>query len=874
MEEKKPTYTFFIVVVLAAIIFFSLGTWIFYNRVSRHFVNEVRTEQNLVVDRVVVNMQHYLARVHRLLESVLAFNPADSTDIKALTAAHFRLLWQISPEITHLAFISRDDDVYYTGKEGDFMPLGLTLDDIYEWQSFDQRLWQDIKDEKLHQRLSVLQRFVPELGKVVPVPIIIFIKRVVVNGKYAGIILVPYQFDFMFESFCRILAVKDRREIMIVDGHGMVVYSSLPGWRFKKFYPSYALASQEVVENDALRQRIAPENLPRVIASLAGRKPFYASLDITCKGKPRQYLASFRKMNMVEPDWTVIIATPKNQTNEMAWRILLPVLVVSLLVILLIAFFAFFVFHRLNHFAQENAIFKAGLVSSPDGVMVLDVQGRYLFVNQAYCEIVGARPEELLGSFFKVRDDLTRGLPTDIFARLDENGSWSGVVSYRKVGEKPVIEVSQSFSEIRLGGGLVGYLSHLNDISEEIRLKREVEVYSEFLHKEVERQTEVVLHSQKMETIGILAAGFAHDFNNLLASLHGNIELLEMALKPPSEPAARYIERIKRISSQAADLIRQILLVARRDIGCTETVTVAELIETVMVLVPPSLPAQISFECLDDTCDLKLKIDRAAIVQSFINLILNAGESFAPDQEDGWIKITAKAKFIDHYLSRRFNLAPDNWYCEFTIADNGVGIPPAMLGRIFDPFFSTKEWDYSKGTGLGLAIVYRTISNHDGTITVNSELGAGTSFIVYLPVSGENRRPGLPAVVKSETPPDLADRCILVVDDDEMLRDSVKILLEMNKVRVELAAAGAEGLRILEEKPVDLIILDLVMPQMSGEEFLERMRKLNYKVPVVIMTGTLNEGFRLSRKFPVILEVLEKPFTRNDLLQACSRMLV
>jgi len=873
MKERKQTYTFFMVVILTTILLFSFGTWLFYTRVSRHFVAEVRNEQNMVVDRVVVNMQNYLKRVHRILDSVLDFNPDNRSDIKGLTAARFRLLWQICPEITHLAFLSKEDDVYYTGKEGDFMPLGLTLDDIYEWQSFDRSLWKNIKDEKLHQRISVLQRFVPELGKVVPVPIIIFIKRVVVNGKFAGIILVPYQFDFMFESFCRSLAVEKRREIIIVDGHGMVVFSSLPGWRFEKFYPSYAVASDEVVEKKEFRTRIKPQALPRVIASLSNRKPFSASIEIPEKGRPHHYLATFRRMDMVSPDWTVIVATPQNKTNELAWRLLLPVLVASLLMILLITLFSFFVFRRLNRFAQENAIFKAGLVSSPDGVMVLDVQGRYIFVNQVYCEIVGARPEELLGTFFKVEKDLVKGLPSDIFAELDEHGSWRGVVSYRKVGEKPVVEVSQSFSEISLGGERVGFLSNLNDISEELRLKREVEVYSEFLHKEVERQTEVVLQSQKMETIGVLAAGFAHDFNNLLASLHGNIELLEMTISSSPEKAERYIERIKRISSQAADLIRQILLVARRDIGTTETVTVAELIEMVMVLVPPSLPAQISFECLDDSSDLKLKIDRAAIIQSFLNLILNAGESFAADQDDGWIRITAKAKFIDHYLSRRFNLAPDNWYCEFTIADNGVGIPPAMLGRIFDPFFSTKEWDYSKGTGLGLAIVYRTITNHDGTITVNSELGAGTSFIIYLPVAGRERPP-LPAVARPESSLKLENRRILVIDDDEMLRESVKILLELNDVQVELAADGEEGLQLLGKKSFDLIVLDLVMPKIGGEEFLEQMQKLNYKVPVVIMTGTLNEGFRLSRKFPVILEVLEKPFTRNALIQACSRMLV
>ncbi|NPA25356.1 MAG: response regulator, partial [Deltaproteobacteria bacterium] len=441
-----------------------------------------------------------------------------------------------------------------------------------------------------------------------------------------------------------------------------------------------------------------------------------------------------------------------------------------------------------------------------------------------------------------------------------------------KIGENPMVEVSQTFSEIRQGGVRVGYLSNLNDISEERRLKREVEVYSEYLHKEVERQTEVVLQSQKMETIGVLAAGFAHDFNNLLASLHGNIELLEMMVASSPDKAGRYIEKIRKISTQAAELIRQILLFARRDVGATEIITVEELIEAVMVLVPPSMPAQISYDCLEDSCDLKLKVAKTAIVQSILNLVLNAEESFAEGQEDAWIKITAKAKYIDHYLSQRLNLAPDNWYCEITIADNGVGIAPSMLGRIFDPFFSTKEWSYSKGTGLGLAIVYRTITNHDGTITVNSELGSGTSFIIYLPVAGKvGKTP--PVTARRDPSLNLKDRRILVVEDEELLRDSLKVLLELHGIKVELAAHGRQALQVLEKEFIDLIVLDLVMPEMGGEEFLEEMKKMNFKVPVLIMTGTLNEGFRISKQFPVVLEVLEKPFSRNDLIRACSRML-
>ncbi|MCD6429988.1 MAG: response regulator [Deltaproteobacteria bacterium] len=869
MENR--TYIQFVLMALVALMLFSVGGYIFYNRVSHHLSYEVQREQEMVADRITENLQSYLNRVRQTVDSTLDFIPYQVSDIKKLTAHRFKLLWKIYPEISHLAFLASDGEVYYTGEDGDFMPLGLPLQEVYEWQYFDYGLWNEIDDEKLHQRISVLMHYVPELGKVMPVPIIIFAKRVVVDGEYVGLVLVPYNFDFMFTTYCRSMVIEKRREIVVADSLGRVVFSSLPGLLLRDFYPAYGSSSDLLLEKSEQVLSLDKKELSLVVAALANRNSFSTTMKISSGGQNNTLLAAFQTMEMVTADWTVMVATPRTKADELAWRLLIPVILLCILMLLIIALFSFFMFRRLGRFAQENAIFKAGLASSADGVVVLDGQGRYLFVNRAYCEITGESAPELLGSFFQVEGEGVDGLPKNIFALVAEQGRWQDVVSYQKIGKKPV-EVSQNFSEIHRVARKVGYISNLHDISEERRLNREVKVYSEFLHKEVDRQTKVILQSQKMETVGILAAGFAHDFNNLLASMHGNIELLEMMLEKAPQKAGRYIKRIRQISIQAAELTRQILLFSRRDIGVTEAVAVADLVESVLVLVPPSLPAQISFDCLEDSCDLKLEVDRAAIVQTILNLVLNAGEAFAEDQENAQIKIISKAKFVDRYLAERLNLAPGNWYCEITVSDNGSGIPSAMMGKIFDPFFSTKEWSNKKGTGLSLAIAYRTIANHSGVITVNSELGVGSSFIVYLPAA-INPGKSLPSVPEREYSHDLNARKILVVEDEEPLRESLKVLLELHGARVESVANGKEALERLEAVSVDLIVLDLVMPEMGGEEFLSEMQIREIKIPVLVMTGTLNEGFRVSRLFPVVLEVVEKPFSQKQLLHLCSQML-
>ncbi len=872
------SYLKFIIIVVAALLIFSAAGYFSYDHFTRHSTLEVQMEQQVVAKRIVSNLENYLARVRQTVNSVLTFTPHQVDNISLVTSQRFRLLWDIYPEITHLIFLSSDNKVYYTGHDGDFIPLGLPLRDVYEWQHFAIDLWSENRDPGLHQYVTVLMKYVPELEKVMPVPMVIFTKRVEVEGKYVGLMLVPYQLDFIFDNYCRSMIVDKRRDIIVANCRGKVVFSSLSGLLYTNFYPAYGSPAADLFyEKKEPLVQLDKKQIPEVMAALSNRSPFSTTMKISVgedKSSPRDFLASFESLRLGTSGWTVMVATPSIKANELVWNLLLPIISLCILSLLLIVAISFFMLRRLDHFARESAIFKAGLVASVDGVIVLDYRGRYLFANQPYCEIIGVPQDEIVGAMFRKgpANVTAKGLPDDILAHLALRGRWQGIVSYRKVGKQPAHEVSQNFSEIYRDGNRVGYISSLHDISEERRLQREVEVYSDFLHKEVERQTEVIVQTQKMETVGILAAGFAHDFNNLLASIHGNIELLEMMIKSSPQKCSHYIEKLKQASLQAADLTGKIMLFSRRDVGGTEIMSVVELVESTLALVPPSIPVQIVCDYLEDSDEVKLDVNRSALVQSLLNLILNAVESFPADQSETRINVVAKVKFVDRYLGQRFNLIPGKWYCEITVSDNGSGIPPVMMKRIFDPFFSTKEWTNRKGTGLGLPIAYRTITNHNGIITVNSEVGAGSSFVIYLPVASGLKKELTPKLVE-EYSHDLKAKNILVIEDEEILRDSLKVLLELYGGRIKTTSHGREALTIIKESEIDLIILDLIMPGMSGEEFLAEMERENIKIPVLIMTGTVNEGFRVCKLFPVVMEVMEKPFSQKELLRCCGGLL-
>jgi len=374
-----------------------------------------------------------------------------------------------------------------------------------------------------------------------------------------------------------------------------------------------------------------------------------------------------------------------------------------------------------------------------------------------------------------------------------------------------------------------------------------------------------------METVGLLAAGFAHDFNNLLAGIYGNIQLLELSTAKESEKSRKYVAKLKDISNRAAELVRRILEFSRKDQGIAVNSSIGRIIHESVELASHSLPKNVSISFENDVEGSMAKVEKAQIMQVLMNIMINARDAIG-SHPDGHINIVSKQINLGKLAADRLNLKTAGHYVEISINDNGPGIPENLIDRVFDPFFSTKEWSNSKGTGIGLSIVYTVIHNYEGTVLIDSKEGQGTTFRIFLPCAdGAIIRTSDDA--ESEVMVQLENKTILVVDDEADVRDSLHDLLARHGSRVLLAENGRQGQEIIRKQSPDIVILDLNMPMMSGETLLSEMKEDMVAIPVVVMTGLSRDGYMMSVEFPLVKAVLQKPFNHRTLLHALSSAL-
>ena len=362
--------------------------------------------------------------------------------------------------------------------------------------------------------------------------------------------------------------------------------------------------------------------------------------------------------------------------------------------------------------------------------------------------------------------------------------------------------------------------------------------------------------AQKLESLGLLAGGVAHDFNNLLVGVIGNASLAQELL-PPDHAAAELLDGVIRTGQQAAHLTRQMLAYSGKGKFVVEALSLSALIPEMVGLVRPSISKKIALHLdLDD--DLPpVEADRGQLQQVFMNLALNAAEAIG--SHDGLITIKTGVQQVDDKYTRLHPeaaaLTPGRYVC-LEVRDTGCGMDDATKARIFDPFFSTKF----TGRGLGLAAVAGILRGHKGAISVATAPGKGSCFTVLFPAAARaaEERPaaaGLAAAKGSGT--------ILVVDDEKLVRDMVRRALERYGYTVLLADGGPSAIDLLKRHPSDiaLVVLDLSMPRMSGEEALPELRRIRPEIKVLVSSGysesetmTLFKGQRVSG-------FIQKPYT-------------
>jgi PAS domain S-box-containing protein len=370
---------------------------------------------------------------------------------------------------------------------------------------------------------------------------------------------------------------------------------------------------------------------------------------------------------------------------------------------------------------------------------------------------------------------------------------------------------------------------------------------------------ERVERTSRVESIGRLAGGVAHDFNNLLTAILGFGELAQTALQPGSQPYA-HLERLIEAAQRGAALVRQLLAFARQHPSRTEALDLNALIEGVVRLLPRLLGEPIEVQARLASDLPPVSVDASQIEQVLVNLAVNARDAMP---SGGRLLITTELQRVSAEQAKRHVDASPGEYCVLAVTDAGHGMRPEVTARVFEPFFTTKP--LGQGTGLGLSTCYVIARAHGGWIEVDSEPGRGSTFRVFLPRSKVE-----PRAVEQAAPERAIDgrgELLLVVEDDPAIRSLLATSLPALGYEVRLASDGEEALAAAgaTERPVDLLVTDLVMPRMGGRELARRLRAERPQLRVLFVSGYDAQGELLREPLGRGESFLAKPYTTAQL---------
>lgn len=382
---------------------------------------------------------------------------------------------------------------------------------------------------------------------------------------------------------------------------------------------------------------------------------------------------------------------------------------------------------------------------------------------------------------------------------------------------------------------------------------------------EEKRAEEAIFHTQKLESLGILAGGIAHDFNNLLASVLSENSLALLRLGQ-DEPARVNLGRAIQTIERAADLTRQLLAYTGKSQSKQVPLNLNSVIKENLLLLQSTIPRQVNL-VTNLAVDLpQIMADSGQIQQVVMNLILNAAEAY--DGLSGTVTVKTWVETVESELKTNStsNLKPGQYVC-FGVTDKGVGMDEETIDRIYDPFFTTKF----TGRGLGLAAVSGIIRQHKGDIQVRSRVGYGTAFKVMLPATEAEAEPEKSELLESP----VKNGCVLVIDDEMSIRVAIADFLSYFGQRILTAEDGLVGLELFKEQPddIDLVILDLTMPAMSGRKTLVELKKIRPDIPVILLSGFSEEEALEQIGESEHVDFLQKPFRLPVLVEKLNALM-
>jgi PAS domain S-box-containing protein len=472
---------------------------------------------------------------------------------------------------------------------------------------------------------------------------------------------------------------------------------------------------------------------------------------------------------------------------------------------------------------NASDILQAVIDATPDAIFVKDLDGRYVLVNQAAARFVGRTPAEVIG-----RDDLelypeetARRFIQDDKAVLAEGRamSFEGVASSAS-GTQAYLVTKGVYRD--RDGNILGIYGISHDITE-LRAAQD----------SLEQTRAALFRSQKMEAVGQLTGGIAHDFNNILMVILGNLELLRMRLPEVDDPTLELIDETLRATKHGQDLTADLLAFSRRRQLNPQPVAINALVDNIVRMLGRTLGASIRINTAASRDAGVALVDPAALEAAILNIALNARDAM-PD--GGTLTIRTSRADINQAPRTEDDL-PIGQYAMLAIQDTGTGMPPNVVSRVFEPFFTTKTAGAGSGSGLGLSMVYGFAKQSGGMVTIASEVGRGTTVILYVPLTRHEPRAAAPIALPI-TPPVVA-YTVLVVEDEAAVRSTVRRQLEALGHTVIVAATAGAALPILKaESPPDVMVTDVVLGSgMNGIDLADAARVFRPGLPVIFMSG-------------------------------------
>ncbi len=504
--------------------------------------------------------------------------------------------------------------------------------------------------------------------------------------------------------------------------------------------------------------------------------------------------------------------------------------------------------HPHQNVAAKERSYRNIIDSIQEGYFETDLQGHIKFCNKALLSMLGYCQEELIGQKFQKFTSPRNARAMQLFSakmfKYDQDATISEHNVYHKLGHRVTLEISMVLIKDQ-ENEIVGFRGVLRNISKQVKTK-----------EKQERLQEQLGQSRKMNALGTLAGGLAHGFNNVLMAIQGNLSLIRINL-PLDHPMQKNLERIHQSTEKGSRLAREILSFAKIGKLVVMPTNLNKLIKSTSRMLVHSQPDLKVHELLDEEL-WQTHVDRAQLSQALLSLYLNAVDAMP---EGGNLYVQSENVNLEAAFTRPFNADPGR-YVKISVTDSGSGLEEDAIERIFEPFYSAyRPLSYDQ---LGLAGAYGAIRSHGGIINVYSEKGNGTTFTIHLPAS----------IAQQPTAPDPAqdhtgNETILVVDDDERVLMAGREILKRHGYHTMAANTGTEALEIFARyhDQIDLVLLDLILPDIGGDHLFQEMRRYSPNATVV-----LTSGYNVNRQIRALLDMgcvdfIQKPFQKKSLAQ-------